>query len=65
VGEDIAAGTYVAPGSDGCAWARLSGFAGRPDDIVASGTGAGPQEVTIRASDAGFDSTGCGGWTRR
>ncbi len=65
VGEDVAAGAYVSSGAGPCTWARLSGFGGTPDEVIATGGGPGSQEVTIRASDDGFSSVGCGGWTRR
>lgn len=65
VGEDVAAGRYVSSGTGSCSWARLSGFGGTADEVIQGGVGAGPQEVTIHASDEGFASTGCGGWTRR
>jgi hypothetical protein len=65
VGDDVAAGSYVSAGAGTCTWARLSGFGGTPEELVASVVATGPQEVVIRASDAGFASAGCGGWTRR
>lgn len=65
VGEDVAAGRYVSSGPGSCTWARLSGFGGMADQVIASATGPGPQEVTIRASDKGFSSSGCEGWVRR
>lgn len=63
VGRDIAAGTYRAPGGRLCYWERLEGFGGTLDDIIANNLGAGPQIVTIAATDKGFDSSGCGRWT--
>lgn len=65
VGVDIAAGRYMSDGTGTCAWTRLSGFGGTPEEVVQSGLATGPQEVTIRSSDRGFASSGCGGWTRR
>ncbi len=63
VGEEITAGTYAAPGSDLCYWARLSGFGGSLDEIIANEIGSGRQIVTIEAGDAGFETSGCGTWT--
>jgi hypothetical protein len=64
VGEDVAAGTYRSSGTGTCSWSRLSGFGGTPDQVITSGVAIGPQEVTLRASDEGFASSGCEGWTR-
>lgn len=63
IGRDIAAGTYRAPGGRFCYWERLRGFGGTLDQIIANNLGAGPQIVTISATDKGFDSSGCGRWT--
>ena len=65
VGDDIAPGTYRAPGGDGCYWARLRGFGGTLDDIIANGGFGANATVTIAASDAGFESSNCGTWTKR
>lgn len=65
VGQDVAAGSYVSSGTGSCTWARLSGFGGTVEQVIASAGGQGPQEVTIRASDKGFTSSGCGSWARR
>ena len=62
VGEDIPPGLYVAPGGDLCYWARLSGFGGSLDEIIANDLGGGQRIVTIAPSDAGFDTGGCGTW---
>ena len=77
-GEPFGAGAYlvvleVAPGryrSDTlgyCLWERLSGFGGRPGDVVQSvgikGADAWPLVVAISPDDAGFRSWGCGEWT--
>lgn len=64
VGSDIAPGTYRAPGGDSCYWARLSGFDGTIDDILANNDGQTRPTVTISASDAGFETSGCGTWTQ-
>jgi hypothetical protein len=64
VGEDIAAGTYLSSGDGTCAWARLRGFGGTEAEVIAGAVASGPLSVTIRASDEGFTSSGCGGWAR-
>ncbi len=63
VGTDVIPGTYRAPGSDSCYWERLNGFAGKLGNIIANEFSAGPQIVSISATDKGFYSTRCGTWT--
>jgi hypothetical protein len=64
VGVDISAGTYRTDASPGlCYGARLSGFGGTLDEIIANEVGYEPLIVTIEASDAGFESDGCRLWT--
>ena len=62
VGPEILPGTYSAPGGDFCYWARLSGFTGSLDEVIANDLGAGRKIVTIQQGDAGFDTRGCGAW---
>jgi hypothetical protein len=63
VDVDIPAGVYRTDGSDGCYWERTSGFGGTFDEIIANSySSAGPQLVELLGSDAGFESSGCGGW---
>jgi hypothetical protein len=64
VAIDIVAGTYRAPGGDSCYWARLEGFSGTLDDIIANGFGQTLPIVTISASDAGFETSRCGPWVQ-
>ena len=64
VDMDIAVGRYRAPGGSLCSWQRLSGFSGEFDDIIAIGVFETRPVVTIRSSDTGFMSDGCGQWTR-
>ena len=64
VGEDIEAGTYRTDGGGTCYWARLSGLGGGLNDIIANGLPDGPATVQISSSDAAFESSGCGEWTR-
>jgi hypothetical protein len=69
VGTQIASGTYettVPGGGVGCYWARLSGFTGGLDSIIANdNVRPGAQvTVTISSTDKGFKSDGCGTWTK-
>ena len=65
VGKDIQPGTYrTRMGSPGCYFARLSGFGGTVDEIIANANTDNPAIVTIAASDKGFQSTNCGIWTK-
>jgi hypothetical protein len=64
VGTDIKPGTYKAAGGDTCYWARLKNTAGELDSIIANGIGSGRQVVTIRKTDAAFETRGCGTWTQ-
>jgi hypothetical protein len=62
VGIDVQPGTYTATG-ESCYWARLSGFSGDSDEIIANDIVTGPGIVTIDPTDAGFESSRCGAWT--
>ncbi len=64
VGTDITPGTYKNTGATGCYYARLSGFSNTTDDIIANNNVDTPTIVTIAASDQGFQSNGCGTWTK-
>ncbi|HXF56339.1 MAG TPA: hypothetical protein VNO34_01945 [Actinomycetota bacterium] len=65
VGVDIAPGTYRnSDSSQGCYWARLSGFGGTLDEIIANNFTFARQVVTISPSDAGFSSERCGQWSQ-
>lgn len=63
VGTDIQAGTYQTPGGPSCYWARLSGFSGGLDDVIANDF-AGSTIVAISSGDLGFESKNCGTWTK-
>lgn len=65
VGTDIIPGTYKNTGVQGCYYARLSGFAGGTDDIIANDNVDAVTIVSIAASDKGFESKGCGTWTKQ
>lgn len=61
---DIAPGTYRSRGGDGCYWARLRSFSGNLRSIIANDNPTGATIVTIGSSDRGFESSGCGTWSR-
>lgn len=66
VGTDIRPGTYRSSEADGCYWARLRGFSGELNDIITNDFRDGGQAiVTIKPSDEGFTTSGCGTWTLR
>lgn len=58
VGHDIQPGTYQAPASSNCYWARLA--SGDTSDIINNDIANGPVVVTIVASDFAFLATRCG-----
>ncbi len=64
VGTDIQPGTYKSSGQQGCYYARLSGFDGTTDDIIANDNTDTPAIVTIAPTDKGFQAKGCGTWTK-
>ena len=64
VGTDIQPGQYRNAGSSGCYWARLSSTSGDLDAILANDNADGQAIVTIAATDAAFESTRCGTWTK-
>ena len=64
VGSDIHAGTYrTRSAPNGCYWERLNGFSGELKDIIANDFSSGYQVVTIKSTDKGFNSSGCGKWS--
>lgn len=65
VGTDLTPGTYRNTGAQGCYYARLSGFGNTVDDIIANNNIDTPTIVTIDATDKGFQSNGCGTWTKQ
>lgn len=64
VGTDIAPGTYKNTASQGCYYARLSGFDNTDNAILANNLTDNTAIVTISASDKGFESHNCGIWTK-
>jgi hypothetical protein len=64
VGTDIQPGTYRITAGSNCYYARLSGFGGTSGEIIANAnTNGSGAIVTIKPSDAGFQSSGCATWT--
>jgi hypothetical protein len=64
VGTDIEPGTYRNSGGRNCYWERLRDFNGGLNAIIANGGSNHPSIVTIAPTDAGFQSQGCGTWTK-
>ena len=64
VGIDVAPGTYLSRAGSSCYWARLRAFTGDLNSIIANDNPRGRAIVTISRSDKGFDTNGCGTWTR-
>lgn len=62
VGSEVPPGTYRNSGGSGCYWARLSGFGGTLDEIIANNFDDVVNIVTISSTDRGFESSGCGTW---
>jgi hypothetical protein len=67
VGTDISPGKWKSSGGgDSCYWARLSAFTGTLGAIIANHLGGGGATiVTIRSTDKGFSTEGCGTWNRQ
>lgn len=64
VGVDIEPGRYRTQPGDRCYWARLSDRTGGVDSIIDNNNARGGQEIVeLSASDAYFESVGCGTWT--
>jgi hypothetical protein len=65
VGTDIQPGTYrTREGSPNCYYERLRNFSGGINSILANANTYAPAIVTIRPTDAGFNSQGCATWTK-
>jgi hypothetical protein len=63
VGTDLNPGRYHNSGGGSCYWARLKGFGGSTDDIIANDNVDSTTVVQISASDRGFETNDCGTWT--
>jgi hypothetical protein len=64
VGTDMIPGTYRNSGGANCYYERLRGFNGGLNAIIANGNTSNPTIVAIAPTDAGFQSNGCGTWTK-
>jgi hypothetical protein len=64
VGTDIEPGTYRNSGGTNCYYERLRGFNGGMNAVITNGITSNPSIVTIAPTDAGFQSNGCGTWTK-
>ncbi len=65
VGVSLGAGTYVAPGGNGCYWERRRYAGSDLDGVIANDLSFGGRRiVTISSSDAYFVTEDCGSWTR-
>jgi hypothetical protein len=65
VGTDLRPGTYRNTGGEFCYWARLRDFRGQLSSIISNDLASRRTIVTIRSTDQGFESSGCGTWVRR
>jgi hypothetical protein len=64
VPSEVAAGTYrMRTPAPGCYWERLSGLGGTFGEILANGNPAGPEIVSIAATDKAFNSSRCAPWS--
>lgn len=65
VGTDVQPGTYrTREDSLNCYYERLKNFTGGLNGILANGNTNAPAIVTIKPTDVGFNSQGCGTWTK-
>lgn len=64
VTDEISPGTWSATPSSSCYWARLSGFGGTLDEILANDNVTGSVIVEIQPGDVGFLSSRCGTWSK-
>jgi len=65
VGTQLAPGRYRAKGNgELCYYAALTSFSGELGAIRINGLSKYTQEVVIKASDVGFESSRCGTWTK-
>jgi hypothetical protein len=66
VGSQVSPGRYQTAGPEGdtlfCYYARLAGFSGEIDDIIANDNTEGPAIVEISPTDAAFETSGCQPW---
>lgn len=63
VNVDIQSGKYKTAGGDGCYWERQKNDDHNFGSIIANSYSKGPMTVTIKSSDAYFQTSGCT-WTK-
>jgi hypothetical protein len=64
VGDEMQAGTWSATFTTSCYWARLSGFGGTLEEILANDNETSSAIVQIQPGDIGFLASRCGVWTK-
>lgn len=66
VGTEVKPGTYTTTAGSSCYWARLKGFDGELESIIANGNLDDGQRgrLTVKASDKGLELTGDCVWVR-
>jgi len=64
VGDEMQVGTWSATFTTSCYWARLSGFGGTLEEILANDNETSSAIVQIQPGDVGFLSSRCGAWTK-
>ncbi len=64
VGKGIAPGTYESAGTTQgqCQWSRLRDLSGEASSVIQRGSTTGKSLVTIRSSDAFFETSHCQNW---
>jgi hypothetical protein len=62
VGTDILPGTWRSTGGKDCYWARLRGFTGVNEELLANDIVNVATTVTILPGDVGFETNRCGSW---
>lgn len=64
VGKGIAPGTYESAGATqgSCQWSRLRDLSGTASSVIQRGSDSGTSVVTIRSSDAFFETSHCQNW---
>lgn len=64
VGKGIAPGTYESAGATqgSCQWSRLRDLSGKASSVIQRGSDSGTSVVTIRSSDAFFETSHCQNW---
>lgn len=62
VNDEISPGLWQGSITNGCYWARLSSFSGEFGNLIANELGSALAQID--PTDIGFDSSGCGTWTK-